>query len=344
MGRVNSADVLEALHQATGLPVVADFYTHLYSPEAVSVTNQPIFAALNQLAGAMKLRWDKQGQWLQFRSASFYNDRLKEVPNRPLSRWSAARQKSGWLPLAQLLEMARLSDAQMDARDMAEGIRVCWGLSEWDLARSTPARPQLRFLAGFTEPQLREAMSPAGLAFTRMSVPQQQQFLSLGTGPNANPSLDELAGASLHVEYLQPGAFRWTPTESAGPAGPGATGFRVRGPGRLGAPASGVRRMESQALQGSNAWRWLPGLSPVVAPTRPAALLAARRLDPQAQESRIMPTDLAVTLVYVWGNHKTGGMASTLRLVASAGGLGAERMQQPLPLLPIGGSEPAAAR
>jgi anti-sigma factor RsiW len=343
IGKVNSADVLEALHMATGLPVVADFHTHLYSPEAVSVTNQPIFEALNQLAGAMKLRWDKQGKWLQFRTASFYNDRLKEVPNRLLSHWSAARPKSGWLPLAQLLEMARCSDAQMDAADMAEGTRVCWGLPEWDLVRVAPGRPQLRFLAGFSEPQLREAMSPAGLAFTRMSLAQQQQFLALGMGPNANPSLDELAGASLHVEYLQPGAFRWTPTESAEPAGSGprAKTFGARGPGRSGAPSSGVRLLESQALQGSNAWRWLPGLSPVMAPTRQAALLAARRLDPQAQPSQIMPTDLAVTLVYVWGSPKTGGMASTHRLAASQTGLGAMQTRQPLP--PIGGSEPAAA-
>jgi hypothetical protein len=57
--RLTSADVLEALHAATGMPIVADFYTRLYEPGAVSVRNEPLFAALNHLADAMRLRWRK---------------------------------------------------------------------------------------------------------------------------------------------------------------------------------------------------------------------------------------------------------------------------------------------
>jgi RNA polymerase sigma-70 factor, ECF subfamily len=89
--RLTTADVLEALHHATGWPVVADFYTRLYPPEQVSVHDQPLFAALNHLADTMRLRWHQDADWLQFRSASFYDDRLKEVPNRLLSRWSIKR-------------------------------------------------------------------------------------------------------------------------------------------------------------------------------------------------------------------------------------------------------------
>src|SRR5207248_6057238 len=44
--KVTTADVLEALHRATGMPIVADFYTRLYAPETVTVQNQPLFAAL----------------------------------------------------------------------------------------------------------------------------------------------------------------------------------------------------------------------------------------------------------------------------------------------------------
>src|SRR5262249_22694732 len=44
--KITSADLLEALHAATGMPIVADFYTRLYQPEAVSVKNQPLFSAL----------------------------------------------------------------------------------------------------------------------------------------------------------------------------------------------------------------------------------------------------------------------------------------------------------
>src|SRR5205823_9991992 len=97
--KVTTADVLEALHRATGLPVGADYYSRLFKRESVSVHGQTIFAALNQLGDAMRLRWTKEGSWLQFRSTSYYDDRLKEVPNRLLDRWAAARARNDFLPL-----------------------------------------------------------------------------------------------------------------------------------------------------------------------------------------------------------------------------------------------------
>jgi hypothetical protein len=70
--KATTADVLEAVHQATGLPLVSDHYTRLCKLEAVSVHNQPLFDALNRLTETMRLRWDKDrdGNWLQFRSTS----------------------------------------------------------------------------------------------------------------------------------------------------------------------------------------------------------------------------------------------------------------------------------
>src|SRR5260370_23444882 len=75
--KVTPADLLEAFHRATGLPVVGDYYTRLYPPAGVSVGKVPLHEALNQLADAMRLRWTladagtrEAGAWLQFRSAS----------------------------------------------------------------------------------------------------------------------------------------------------------------------------------------------------------------------------------------------------------------------------------
>jgi hypothetical protein len=80
---VTSADVLEAIHRATGMPIVADFCARLYPVEAVSPRDQSLFAALNQVADAMGLRWHKEADgWLQFRSTRFPHDRRHEVPNR----------------------------------------------------------------------------------------------------------------------------------------------------------------------------------------------------------------------------------------------------------------------
>jgi len=302
---VNSADVLEALHQATGLPIIADYYTRLYRAQDVSAHDQPLFALLNHLSDAMRLRWNQEagsapppaspgtrragpadraaagtreaGGWLQFRSASFYNDRLKEVPNRLLSRWAAGYpakaggREHGGLTLDELLEIAQLSDAQLDAADMAEGARDCWGLVEWDVARGRFQRPHLRFLAQLAPAQRQEALSAAGLAFSRMSLAQQQQFLTLRDQPRVQ-SLEELAGATLRVGYTQPGGFQWDVPE------------------------------DELALPGRGAL----GVSPVHEPTRAMALQAARRIDPGVDPAQIVPTELELTVVYTLGNSTTG--------------------------------------
>jgi hypothetical protein len=311
--RATTADALEALHRATRLPLVADYYTHLYGPKEVAVQPQSLFDALNQLADAMRLRWNKDGDWLQFRSAHYYDDRLKEVPNRLLSRWSAARQQHGFLTLDELIEIAQLPDAPLDAAEMAEGARDCFGLVEWDLARNRWLRPHLRYLAGFTPAQRQEAMRATGLAFTKMSLAQQQQFIAFAFPPDEEPIqaavrgagfdsprlLEELKQGVLRVEYTQPGWFQWGNPALSGQwfrwvvaVEPGPRGRRVLRP-------------------------------PVRERTREAALQAVRRLDPQLREAavhqlslpgqtggaerpipleeQIFPSELGLTIVYIPG-------------------------------------------
>jgi hypothetical protein len=264
--KVTSADVLEALHRAAGLPIIADFYTRLYKPGEVSVRDQPLFDALNQVGDTMRLRWRKDGNWLQFRSASFHDDRLKEVPNRLLTRWASSRRQNGALTLEDIISIAQLSDAQLDGAAMAEGARECWGLAEWDLARHQRLRPHWRYLAAFTPVQRQEAMSASGLAFTRMSLPQQQQFLALAFGAQENGpqvNLEDLAQAALHVKYIPQGWFQW------------ATEPFKQGP--LQAP-------------------------PVLERTPEAALKKARQIDIQATEAQVTRTQWNGSFAYVRGS------------------------------------------
>ena len=107
---------------------------------------------------------------------SYYDDRLKEVPNRPLERWAAARAQNGLLTLEELVEIAQLPDAQLQGADMAEGARECYGLAEWDLIRNHLVLPNLRYLAGFTPGQRQEAMSPTGLLFSRIRYSRVPTF------------------------------------------------------------------------------------------------------------------------------------------------------------------------
>jgi RNA polymerase sigma-70 factor, ECF subfamily len=262
--RVTTADVLEALHRATGLPIVADFYTRLYATEAVSVQDQTLFDALNQLGDAMRLRWHKEGGWLQFRSVSFYDDRRKEVPNRKLSRWAAARQQHHFLALDDLVEIAQLSDAQLDAEGMAEGARVLWGLAEWELPHNRNLRPHLRFLGSLRPVQRQAAIGPQGLGFRGLDL-AQQQFAELAFVANFGParSLEELTEAALCVIYTQPGGYEWRPLE------PGLED-------------------EYPPLRSSTVQEGTPE----------AALAAARRLDPEAMAAQVHPTALELTFVY----------------------------------------------
>jgi RNA polymerase sigma-70 factor (ECF subfamily) len=306
--KVTTADVLEAVHQATGMPIISDFYTRLYKPESVSVKDQPIFDALNQVCDSMRVRWSQDSgardadTWLQFRSMTFYHDRLKEVPNRLLSRWVAARRAHGTLSVEDLVEMAQLPDGPLNASGMAEGIKECWGLPEWDLARSEFVLATLRFLAQLTPAQRQEAQSSNGLLFTKMTPAQQQAFFSrqLPGQPELH-SLEQLAGTALRVDYTQPGWFEWQPNWSLR--------WAVRSaPGREG--------------------KWMP--VPAVRERTPeAALQALRRLDPQiraavqatvqgwvdrgvippttalpSEEAQIVPTRLDLTTIYIPGTAK----------------------------------------
>jgi hypothetical protein len=299
------------------MPIVADFYTRLYRPEAVTVKDAPLFDALNQLCDTMRMRWNKEAGgagttargeasgWLQFRSASFFHDRLKEVPNRLLAHWAASRKEHGTLTLDDLIEIALLSDAQLDAVEMAEGAREIWGLTEWGLARSRSARPHLRFMAQLTSLQRQEAAGGEGLAFTKMTLAQQQQFISLIAGPEGEPSqsLEELAGAALRVDYAPEGSFEWRRTEG--------DHFALSVPGGRGGRPDGLGMIEPPAVRER---------------TREAALQAARRIDPNATEAQIAPTQAALMIMYTTAGPQGRVPLMTLRATAGNTSVTANRV------------------
>src|SRR5439155_26806094 len=107
---VNSADVWEAVHRETGLPIVADYYTHIYPVGGFNIEKASILNVLNQASDLLGAHWKKDGDFLQCRSAAFFWDKLKEVPNRLLDKWQADSERNAGLPLDDLLQMAALTD------------------------------------------------------------------------------------------------------------------------------------------------------------------------------------------------------------------------------------------
>jgi hypothetical protein len=306
--KVTTADVLEALHRATGLPIVADFYTRLYEPKQVSAQGEPLYAFLDRVGETMRLRWrldretttpsGAEKRWLQFRSATYYQDRLKEVPNRLLTHWAASRRQHKILPLDDLVEIAGLSDAQLDGAEMREGAVEWWGIPEWSLLRDRDFRPHIRFLAQFTPEQRQMMTSAAGLPFGKMSLTQQQGFLSQAIKGEPIHSWDELAGATLRVDYTQPGAFQWQKTGGFTPSRwvvrvePGPAGRRILMPP--------IRERTREAALAA-ARRAFP-------PVTPALLAALHQTDTQIeadqilpQPGQIFPTEMDLVVVYIPG-------------------------------------------
>src|SRR5207244_962962 len=89
-------------------------------------------------------------------------------------------------------------------------------LSEWELARRKQLRAHLRYLAGLSPAQRHEALSARGLAFGRLTLPQQRQFISLAVGEDVDPqnvTLEDLSRGILRVEYTVPGGRQWLAPE-----------------------------------------------------------------------------------------------------------------------------------
>jgi hypothetical protein len=214
------------------------------------------------------------------------------------------------LTLDQLVEIAGLPDAQLEAREMAEGAKAVFGLTEWDLARGRQLRFHLRFLAGFTSEQRREAMAPAGLLFTRMPLAQQQQFLThaLGSGGDGLKSLEELESSALRVAYTHPGSFQW------GEAGHPAEAHYTRWVIPL-EPGPQGRRVLRPFIQERTREATLQAVQRVDPSLRDALLSAMRRADPRlsvsptvVEEGQIFPTRLELCLVYMPGATNARGI------------------------------------
>jgi hypothetical protein len=216
---VSSADVWEEVHERTGLPVVADAYTHLYKLSKVSMDHGTVFDVLCGAGDEMGTRWRKDGDFLVARSTSYFWDKIKEVPNRLLERWKQDSARNSGLPLEDLLEMATLSDAQLGSRTVGLGITHCWGLDEWGIIGGGP------FVAGEIIPaeMLKTAravrtLSPEelkdargnGLPLSRLSADKLQALAREFGRVRPDGSRDE--GARAKIDYVPSGWYVWRPT------------------------------------------------------------------------------------------------------------------------------------
>jgi hypothetical protein len=213
---VNSADVWEAVHEKTGLPIIADYYTHLYPTDDFTVNKRPLFDALCRVADALGVHWKKDGDFLLCRSTSFFWDKIKEVPNRLLDRWQKDREANGGLPLDDLLEMTTLTDQQLDSLFVGQGVKHCRNIMEWNILSNPEysgmrrkydtVRPMARFLATLPNALRTQLLGKEGVLVSTLN-PAIQEALSKIIPPYGKTATYE--GMRFRVEYVPAGRYYW---------------------------------------------------------------------------------------------------------------------------------------
>lgn len=196
--KVRVADVLEALHDATGQDILADQFLRLYDLPRLTVTKKPLFGALNQLSDALRVRWSKAEGWLRFRTPDYYLARPQEVPLRLLERWALLRKEQHALSLQSLTEIGSLTDTQLNSPTTAQAAIGFFGLQEWPQARMEQARPHWRFLAQLPREQREAAFRPEGVAYKDLRPNHRALFL-----PLTERTLDPLEDLNLKDAGLQ---------------------------------------------------------------------------------------------------------------------------------------------
>lgn len=195
-----TGDLLEAIHLATGLDIIGDYYTCLYPAGSLTAREVTLFVALNRVTDAARLRWKREGGWLGFRTLGFFNERPKEIPNALLGKWAESRKQNGALTIEDFMEIAALRDVQTDSQVIADAMRGLYSLEEWDLARRG-LRPHWKLLASLTPQRRRAAVSAQGVAFNDLTPNEQQAFFQAIALVDVGPQLDVLPGAAFRIEY-----------------------------------------------------------------------------------------------------------------------------------------------
>jgi hypothetical protein len=201
--RVLTADVLEAIHDKTGVDLIGDQFMRLHDISAVSSDSATLFDCLNRTGNAMQIRWSKEEGWLEFRCPDYYYDRPQEVPSRLMEHWADARKKQKFLSLEDLVGISQLTNAQLDSTTTAQGAVGYYGLEEWQVARESRGRAHFRMLARLSKQQLNEAQTEKGLRFLSLSPALKRDFIALSECAESGiwPSEADMRDARLRVLY-----------------------------------------------------------------------------------------------------------------------------------------------
>jgi hypothetical protein len=299
----------EAIHRATGLEVVADSFVRDRLNTSGLTGRHPLAQILDTIGRELEYDWAKEGNVVRFRSRSYPQDRLAEVPERILRPWSQRVARAG---VPSLDDMAELAAALNDSQ--CRGLQQYWG---WYLTKpEIPApsgiegfagnRYHLRFWATLSPGQRREALAGTVLPFDRMNGLQRQAFQSALLAPRENvmgqlgmqrtPTAAEMAagGFSLRLGQMEQQVRRGTgpdgrqmatvtigPIGAPGPGGGAGGGFGgIGGGGRVAIP-EGITLEPAGAPTTLDSYTFSYHLAGEAAPARLATINLPRPAPPK---------------------------------------------------------------
>jgi hypothetical protein len=246
---IDSADALEEIHRKTGLNIVSDYYLRVY-PRQWFVQDGKLPDALNNDASVLKSEWTADGDFLRLRRMNYYAERALDAPNRLLRRWSADRQRDGYLNLDDMAEIAQLPKSVLWDDDFQRAVLLKWGLMELQAVQY--GQSYLNFYASLSPDQKLQIQSDAGLSLASLSSAQSNLL-----NPSANAGGDQ-ANGRIFMRLRQPGWYIWRPLSGEGyymsdaPMFPGKEPIREKE--KSAAQAKAVQFVKAHPLPWSANW------------------------------------------------------------------------------------------
>ncbi|MHB9037109.1 MAG: hypothetical protein ACYC64_10595 [Armatimonadota bacterium] len=131
---------LKALAQKTGLDIISDCFSA--KPPTMAGGEKTLGEHLESIRSTYGSNWEKSGDALVFRDTDWFAKRTWEVPQVWIDYWASRGKTNNGLLLEDLVQIARLRDAQIDHTIVADSVLV--GLGAGEAARN---REILRFYA-----------------------------------------------------------------------------------------------------------------------------------------------------------------------------------------------------
>lgn len=200
-------EVMEQVFDRTGVSIVADYYTRLTRDftmwKLIQGYHRPFKIAddvLETVSKEIKAEFAKIDDVRLMSSKSWPSDRQREIPERLLVRWRAARKQYGGLRIQEAIEMADLNKMQLD------DFRLYKIGSGWAVRSCQSA---LKLARSLTADQWQEAVSDQGIPISKLSGDQfalalawtQAQGDERHPGDTSNPfeNADELRAGRFKI-------------------------------------------------------------------------------------------------------------------------------------------------